>query len=164
MNVQLRHVACPEDMEIVRSIRWAVFVEEQGVPPEVEDDGRDSDARHILLFSGVEPRPVATGRVTILRKEAEHCLEGNVCRESVEAKYSRIAVVPGMRGKGLGKRIIRELENVALSHGVEKASLTPHHYLEKFYRDLGFDVVKEKGEIIVNHRCKLITMDKTYHR
>ena len=56
-------VAGPEDQEIA-ALRTRVFVDEQGVPPEVEQDDADSWAVHVLSRDG-GGRVVATGRLLV---------------------------------------------------------------------------------------------------
>jgi len=41
-------VESPEDLESARAIRIAVFVEEQGIPRELELDALDAEATHVL--------------------------------------------------------------------------------------------------------------------
>ncbi|HEX5768951.1 MAG TPA: GNAT family N-acetyltransferase, partial [Burkholderiales bacterium] len=42
-------------------VRFSVFVEEQGVPREIEIDEQDSSSVHAVVFDG--EAPVATGRL-----------------------------------------------------------------------------------------------------
>ena len=52
-----------EDMAACVGLRRAVFIEEQGVPEDVEQDGRDGAAHHVLAtLDGV---PVGCGRILV---------------------------------------------------------------------------------------------------
>jgi predicted GNAT family N-acyltransferase len=115
----------PKELEEVFKMRHSIFILEQGIPAELDRDGKDDDSIHLLAYSNHEA--VASGRLTI---------------QDQEGILSRIAVVPSHRSSGFGKKIVLELERIAKEKGVKKLSLTPHAYLEKFYFDLGY----QKGE------------------
>ena len=55
-------VAGPGDRAEVAALRTRVFVEEQGVPPEIEQDDVDATAVHAVSRDGTG-RVVATGRL-----------------------------------------------------------------------------------------------------
>ena len=48
-----------KEKERIMQVRYAVFVEEQRVPEELEQDEKDLVCRHALLL--MDERPVATG-------------------------------------------------------------------------------------------------------
>src|SRR3954447_13451067 len=83
------------------AIRDKVFVEEQGVPKELENDAYDESPEaccHVLLkYNGV---PAGTGRwISYDNKQT--------------AKIQRLAVLAEFRGKGFGKSLLQELEQQA---------------------------------------------------
>jgi predicted GNAT family N-acyltransferase len=131
----------PREMETAFAIRFEVFVREQGIPAELDLDGKDQQAHQVLVCS--VGRGVATGRVLV--------------SESGEAVLARIAVLPDFRGHGLGRIVVRELEAIAVEAGATSFRLHPHDYLERFYRDLGYTTV-EGVDSVGGHR--LITMSK----
>ena len=49
------------DKERIMQVRMQVFVKEQGVPPELEQDEKDPLCLHALLL--IDSHPVATGRL-----------------------------------------------------------------------------------------------------
>ena len=134
----------PDEMTSVRRIRQLVFTDEQQIPAHLDDDGEDDAAYHAICLNNGEC--VATGRLVI-----------NAPGTGIVA---RIAVIPEHRGSGLGKLIVKQLEQVAVEQRVQKLTLHPHAYLEKFYTDLGYE--KIPGESIVGEH-HLITMQKIYH-
>src|SRR5205085_7533920 len=85
--VNVRLAESEKDRETCLSLRWTVFVEEQGVLPSMEVDERDrSDAVHALAtWNGV---PAGTGRFI---------LEG----KGAAARIGRMAVVDDVRGRGI---------------------------------------------------------------
>ncbi len=113
-KISIKEVKTPEELKQAQAIRVNVLEAEQGFPRDVNVDGLDESADHILILDdGV---PVATARLTVT--------------DSGEGKIARIAVLGSHRGVGLGKRLIRGLEGVAkatrsthLARGASRASL-----------------------------------------
>lgn len=93
----VRLVSSPKDLQQALCIRLAVFVHEQGVPPEEEIDLRDLDADHLL--AEVCGRAVGTARVVRL--------------DAGTARIGRVAVVRRSRGVGVGWALMRTCEAVA---------------------------------------------------
>ena len=110
-------------MQAVRDIRHAVFVAEQGIPPELDRDGRDKSAVHVLVWCGASA--VATGRMLRVGPQ--------------EGQLARIAVLPAFRGRGLGREVVRALEAEARKQGLRRLRLQAHRHLEDFYRNLGYE-------------------------
>jgi predicted GNAT family N-acyltransferase len=84
--------ATAAEIDLVRAIRRAVFVEEQAVPVEVETDGQDGAAEHFLVRLG--SLPVATARARSTAKGW---------------KVERVAVLATQRGSGVGSALIRHV-------------------------------------------------------
>ncbi|CAE6968273.1 unnamed protein product [Symbiodinium sp. CCMP2456] len=144
----VRLAATAEEVAHCQSLRREVFVQEQKLPAEAEDDGLDPDALHIMCTE--DSQLIATGRVLITRP---------VASES-RAVLARVAVKADHRGRGLGSRIVQELETLARSKGASHASLTPHHYLERFYSRMGYRRPSNDAIIHITDECQLITMEK----
>ncbi|HJO02815.1 MAG TPA: GNAT family N-acetyltransferase [Acidobacteriota bacterium] len=136
----LRRAHTSEQLAQAVAIRREVFTDEQGIPEDVDDDGRDLGSLHLLVSLG--STPVATGRV---------CVEGS------EATLARIAVRSDYRGQGIGRRIVRRLEALARQAGAVRFVLHPHASLESFYRELGYRKTATAG-MVGKHR--LIEMRK----
>ena len=128
-----------DDLTEALAIRRRVFVVEQEIPAELDDDGEDREAIHVL--ARVDGRAVATGRAV-------------VSDEGI-ATLARIAVLPEMRGRNLGKKVVTALESAVADAGAHTAMLHPHEYLEAFYRSLGYQTV---GGAHHAGRYRLITM------
>ncbi|WP_019006142.1 GNAT family N-acetyltransferase [Cohnella laeviribosi] len=109
-------------------IRKTVFVEEQGVPEDLELDEYDTvdgSCRHWLVLS--EGKAVAAGRWR------EY--------EPGTAKFQRIAVLLPFRGLGVGRKLIEAMEEDAKASGYGKAVLDSQCAAERFYRKLGYVTV-----------------------
>ena len=111
------------------AIRYEVFVDEQNVPEELEIDGLDGKAKHVLAF--VDGVPIGTGRILS---------DGHI---------GRVAVLKNYRGLGIGKSIMKELIKCAQDMSLEKVWLSSQWHAYSFYLDLGFvcvgEVYKEAG-------------------
>lgn len=115
----LNEVAWDRARDTLLNIRFAVFVEEQGVPPELEADQLDATARH-LLVSDRQGRALATARLLP---------DGHV---------GRMAVLASHRGKGIGMLMLRHLLNMAEDAGLRRVCLNAQCSAENFYQRAGF--------------------------
>jgi predicted GNAT family N-acyltransferase len=113
------------------AIRDKVFVEEQGVPKELENDAYDASpeaCNHVLLkYSGV---PAGTGRWINYKNQT--------------AKIQRLSVLAEFRGKGIGKRLLQELEQQARIAENIYCILDSQCHAESFYSQLGYLTVSEQ--------------------
>lgn len=113
------------------AIRNKVFVEEQGVPNELENDEYDASpeaCNHILLkCNGV---PAGTGRW--------------IPYEERMVKIQRLAVLTEFRSKGVGKRMLQELEQQARIAGNKYCILDSQCHAESFYFQLGYLTISEQ--------------------
>jgi predicted GNAT family N-acyltransferase len=140
-EITIKRALTPAELEAALAIRHEVFVREQGIPEELDRDGKDQSAHHVLVYSG--GHSAATGRVIV--------------SAFGEAIIARIAVLSGYRGCGLGRHVVEELEAIAVAAGAKTLRLHPHYYLEGFYEDLGY-VTVPGTDSVAGHR--LITMTK----
>ncbi|MBM2810437.1 MAG: hypothetical protein HW416_1196 [Chloroflexi bacterium] len=112
------------------AIRAEVFVDEQGVPPELEMDELDSAAIHVLAT--VEGEPVGTGRL--------------VLKEDGTARIGRMAVLRVHRGRGVGTAVLEALVQQARQCGVATAVLAGQLHALPFYEHGGFTAYGEEFE------------------
>ena len=99
-------------------IRLAVFVEEQGVPPELEMDEFDSRSLHALAVYDGET--VGTARLL------------------PDGHIGRMAVMKGWRGRGIGGRLLETLVDAARARGEQRVLLSAQVHALAFYRTHGF--------------------------
>ena len=99
-------------------IRFRVFVEEQGVPREIELDEQDAVSLHALAFEG--DTPVATGRLL------------------PDGHIGRMAVLPTWRGRGIGALLLESLIAKAKERGDAQVALSAQVHAVAFYRAHGF--------------------------
>ncbi|MEW2911910.1 GNAT family N-acetyltransferase [Leisingera sp. JC11] len=116
------NISLTKDLETCLALRHRVFVEEQGVPLEEEQDALDATATHLLaLQDGV---PVGTARIVF---------KGDT------AKIGRVCVLPSTRGTGLGAKLIEAAVGTAQAiPGIARAKLGAQLHAVGFYEKLGF--------------------------
>jgi len=107
-------------------IRFAVFVEEQGVPREIELDEQDPHCVHAVAFQ--DEVPVATGRLL------------------PDGHIGRMAVLKQWRGRGVGGLILKNLVGKARERGDKAVALSSQAHAVAFYKAHGF--VEEGGEYL----------------
>jgi predicted GNAT family N-acyltransferase len=108
----------------IERIRREVFILEQGIPESEEWDGEDGSSIHVLVTLNREP--VGTGRL------------------ERAGKIGRIAVMPGLRGRGFGTLILGRLLDEARRLGIREPHLHAQVQAVPFYGKLGF--AREGGE------------------
>lgn len=106
---------------------------EQGISTEREYDEFEESAEHIVVYNG-NNEPVAAGRWRAVDDAA---------------KLERICVLPSERKHGLGKAVVKAMEEMAREKGLVKAKLHGQAYARQFYEKLGYsaasDVFMEEG-------------------
>lgn len=112
------------DRALIERIRREVFVREQGIPEYEEWDDEDATSVHVLATLNRDP--VGTGRL------------------NRAGKIGRIAVLSGLRGRGIGTEILRRLLREARRQGIREPYLHAQVQAVPFYERLGFS--REGGE------------------
>ncbi len=114
-----------------RGLRHAVFVTEQGVPEEIEQDQRDAQALHAVALNRFG-QPLATGRL--------------VDQGARVARIGRMACVKAMRGSGVGRMVLAALMQSAKARGDHEVVLSAQTSAIGFYERAGFRQVGEVFE------------------
>ena len=107
------------------AIRNAVFVDEQGVPPNLESDGRDAGASHFLA-TDEGGKPVGTARLLD------------------DGQIGRIAVLPAFRRRGIGRRLLALAMDSARARGDRRVWLHAQVDAQDLYLQAGFRIVGER--------------------
>ena len=106
-----------------QAIRTAVFVEEQGIPVEMEWDAADADAVQALVRNRLG-MALATGRMLVHAPGV--------------ARIGRMAVLPTVRGAGLGRQLLAALVEAARARGDFEVLLHAQASAAPFYARAGF--------------------------
>ncbi len=121
-RIEIRVAADSADQQAALAVRRAVFVAEQNVPPELEQDALDASATHVVAVSA--GRVVGTARLT---------------RETTP-RIGRVAVLPPWRRQGIAAMLVSALEAEALRMGAPEVSLHSQRYIQTLYANLGYRV------------------------
>ncbi|PLX03034.1 MAG: GNAT family N-acetyltransferase [Marinilabiliales bacterium] len=112
--------------ESCKKIRDVVFIHEQNVPVEIEQDGLDDKAKHILVLK--DGKAVATARFRLVKDSY---------------KLERFAVLIAERGKGFGKIVLEAIID-SVKNDNKNIFLYSQDIAVEFYKKNGFVIDGEK--------------------
>jgi predicted GNAT family N-acyltransferase len=139
-SIAIREARWPEDEEALAQLRTEVFVVGQGVPREIEWDGLDAQARHVIAER--DGAVVGCGRLL------------------PDGRVGRLAVLEAVRGQGLGSRLLASLQRLARRAGLTDLYLHAQLASVPFYERNGF---KGSGETFeeagIPHRNMCMHLD-----
>jgi len=124
----VRIASWQEDNRALRRLREKVFIDEQGVPVELEWDGLDESATH-LLAEDETGAPIATARML------------------ADGHIGRVAVLMPWRNRGVGTALMRFCLMLARQHGLSHVHLDAQVDALPFYTRLGFIA---EGEVFMD--------------
>jgi predicted GNAT family N-acyltransferase len=130
-SISLQWVTYAEAIAPLQMIRRQVFQVEQCIAPELEFDGKDDEAEHLLAFWN--NNPVGTLRIRYL--------------PPFTAQIERLAVLPIARGQGIGTLLMEK----AIAHIQSQAQwewihLNAQTQVQDLYKKLGFQTIGESFE------------------
>jgi len=120
----------PGQLYEILALRESVFVVEQRCAYQ-DADGRDANAWHLMGRDDTR-RLIAYLRIV------------SPGHRFPEPSIGRVVIVPSFRGQGFGKVLM--LEGIRLAQELfpgQSIHISAQHYLQKFYEDLGFSMVRE---------------------
>ncbi len=122
-------LVCWHDGEpLLKAVREAVFIQEQGIPPALEWDEFDSCCRHALALSH-QGDAIGCGRMF---------KDGHI---------GRIAVLPVWRKRKVGTAIVEALLEYARAHDYPQVDVDAQTYAIPFYQGLEF---VQQGEVFMD--------------
>lgn len=136
-------LATPADRPALVDLRRRVFVEEQGVPVELEQDDLDEGAIHAVARAA-DGRALGTGRLLLGPAGA--------------ARIGRMAVAGEARGRGVGAAVLAVLEAAAADAGCHRVTLHAQVQAIGFYRRAGYE---EEGGVFDDAGIPHVAMAKT---
>jgi predicted GNAT family N-acyltransferase len=139
-DISIRIVAWPEAQELVMPLRSAVFVLEQGVPPELELDEYDPVSMHAVAADEANT-VVATGRLL------------------PDGHIGRMAVARSERGQGTGTLVLRALMEEARRRGFVRVMLNAQVTATGFYERHGFSAF---GPLFMDAGIEHRAMEKAF--
>ncbi|WP_435096611.1 GNAT family N-acetyltransferase [Halarchaeum sp. P4] len=123
------------------TVRYAVFVDEQGVPEELEVDEHEGRATHYVAYA--DDAPVGAARWREYDDET--------------VKVERVAVRETHRGEGWGARLMDAVEDDARDAGYERARLHAQTPVVDFYSARGYE---QRGEEFEEAGIPHVEMEK----
>ena len=131
-----------DELPRVMALRHAVFCVEQGVPADLEYDGLDAGAVHVVVVD--DERVIGTCRLV---------------RDGETMRLGRMAVARERRGEGLGAVILDEAHALAREAGAREVELHAQVAVRGFYERAGYaaegDEFEEAGIAHVTMRRAL---------
>lgn len=124
MRVQVDFVTWADSRHELSEIRRRVFIEEQSVPEDMEWDGLDGSAVHIL-GRNEQGLPIACARL----------LPGG--------RIGRMAVLPAWRNRGAGHQMLQAILEHLRAQGTPEATLSAQTHAIPFYERSGFAVCSD---------------------
>jgi predicted GNAT family N-acyltransferase len=128
MDFTIHAVTWHDGEPLLRAVREAVFMREQGVSAELEWDGLDESSHHVLALSNTG-QAIGCGRIL------------------PNAHIGRIAVMPEWRGKKVGTAILEGLLAYAASRHYPEVDIDAQVQALPFYERFGF---VEEGEVFMD--------------
>jgi len=128
------------DADAIARVRRAVFIEEQGVPEDLEWEARDGDCAWFVAEGG-EGAVIGIGRLT----PAGH--------------VGRMAVLPDWRGRGVGSALLHAVLAEARARGQAEVRLSAQCRALSFYERHGFVATgNEYLDAGIRHRDMALTL------
>lgn len=118
------------EFEDAMAVRIAVFVEEQGVPEEIERDEYETESEHFVAYRN-RGRTDAVGTTRLREKDGV-------------AKIERVAVLQSARGEDWGRKLMEAAEDRARERGLGEALLHAQTQVQEFYEKLGYQTVGDE--------------------
>jgi predicted GNAT family N-acyltransferase len=138
--IEVRPANGPAEIEAALNLRYRVFCDEQGVPLEADQDGRDAEALHLVALD--RDRLLGTCRLLY---------DGGI------ARLGRMAVEPEARGRGIGAAILEQAERQSRAAGAKRIRLHAQTAARSLYERGGFEV---EGDEFVEEGIPHVTMEK----
>lgn len=145
--IHVELVSWQSHADALLAIRFRVFVEEQGVPPELEPDDQDPHCWHVVAGWRDRPdgdagaQPAAGGWV-------------GTARMTGGGRIGRMAVLAPWRGRGVGAAMLDRLAELAADRAIPRLTLLAQLHALSFYEKHGFrphgPEVEEAG---IRHRA-----------
>jgi ElaA protein len=141
VDYEVRVARDEPELEAALALRYQVFCVEQGVPRHEELDGRDGEGIHLIAKADAE----VLGTCRLL-------LVGNT------GQFSRLAVQPPYRRRGIATALLEEADAIARAAGARRLVLHAQTYARPLYEGVGY---RARGGVFVEAGIEHVAMEKT---
>lgn len=131
IEIIIKIVETDKELADAKSVRSQVFQREQRIAAEMDFDGKDNEAEHIIAY--FDKKPLGTMRIRYING-------GKI------AKIERMAVLRKFRSQNIGGRMMEYALKYLKGKEIKKATLDAQERAKKFYEKFGF---KQEGEIFM---------------
>ncbi|MBI5229009.1 GNAT family N-acetyltransferase [Candidatus Micrarchaeota archaeon] len=131
MNVEIREPRTEKEFEEYYDLRWRILRAPWGQPRGSERDGLENESIHLAAFAG--KKIIGCGRI--------HFNSGE------EAQIRYMAVDKRFQKKGVGRRILKELEKKAMKNGAKQIVLNARESAVGFYESRGYKIIGEAHKL-----------------
>jgi predicted GNAT family N-acyltransferase len=138
---EVRRVGGQREMTAGLRLRHEVFCVEQGVPEHEELDGRDHEGIHLVAMSGDELLGIC--RVLMI---------------GTTAQFSRLAVEPHARRRGIATALLEAADAEARAAGGRRIVLHAQTYAQRLYELAGY---RTRGRAFTEAGIEHIAMEKS---
>ena len=124
-----------DELQRCLQIRCEVFVDEQQVPLALELDGLESDCTHFIAWAdGADGADGAEGGLELAQGAARLLVDSKD-----QAFAQRVAVLASARGCGVGRTLMRAVEQEVRRLGLPRIALGAQLTAIAFYETLGYE-------------------------
>jgi predicted GNAT family N-acyltransferase len=138
--IEVREARGDAERRAALALRHEVFVEEQGVPLDLEIDEHDAMALHLVALDG--DRIVGTCRLV---------------EDGRRARFGRLVVARDARGRGTGAALLGEAERRARALGCDEMVLAAQTAAMGLYERAGYTA---RGDVFLDAGIEHLTMEK----
>lgn len=141
MSVAVRATRDPSEIDEALALRRKVFVDEQGVDPSLEYDGRDGKALHLVA---VQDDGTIVGTCRLLA-------------DGPKIRLGRMVVAARARRRGIGLALLTAAEREAGALGGSRMVLSAQLSAQSLYAQAGYETV---GGVFVQAGIEHVWMEK----
>jgi len=131
--IEVREARDDAERAAAMAIRHTVFVDEQDVPVELEVDGLDDGAAHLVAVRDGTVAPWA-----IRRQVATTC---RLIAHGATVHLGRLAVDASARRQGIAGMLVHAADEWARAHGADRLMLSAQTYAADLYLAAGYIAV-----------------------
>lgn len=134
LELVVRAVRNPKELEAAQALRHRVFVAEQGIVPQTDQDGQDQMALHLGAWLDGE----LAGVLRLLPEEESNGL----------LRLGRLAVLPEQRGHGVASELLAQAKEQARRRGADRLTASVQAANVPLFARLGWQA---RGEMFTVH-------------
>lgn len=159
MYIQGKILKSGDDLSEVLYIRNKVFVEEYGVPYDIEFDNMDAIAIHAIAYE-----KVTDAKEDAINKNNKAIAAGRLIYDGEYCQIEKIAVLKEYRGKKYGDFIVRLLLNKAFLAGIDSVYVKSYLTTEEFFKKIGFSKDSDNFFEYDVEKCRMIIKDSSLRK